>query len=801
MSNAASPGATGPSSGNPNAQEEGLDGGRANAVIAKADALRDYFWSTEAVMNIRRPTPTFEPDNGVDFANGDQSALDAPGGGAAAAGFSEAIEFVHFGTIYKDARDRFTSPGAQPIDGTLNHHESVRPTAMRAMHYREALAREAILLAGFFRATKKAITYRFQGNSNASQAGGSGSGFGAVAGLMTGAADLVGGSTSKSILAEDEVEPFLKELNRIAEAIDAEEIAYETIHRAGIDLHVLRSSYERWLRTALARLDNSPPQKGMLGTIGDKLGAGSALGPLAGAAGAAGKALSGVAEKIAPIVSLVQNYATIVQDSFLHLALEYAVAMNPAIVTACRAMSVDAITRNAWPAFAVWHKPGPVVGAPPPPPPSARSGGIQGAIEDAVDDVRTTAEDVVTDVDNFLMRPVPRCPGGKFVAMAFQEPADANLEVRSVKLPELSARLVSAALRKHKIDPTGLGGVGTYVRDLLVEGSRVVVDFLHAVYGVSTGIQVGETIAKEQMLAAGRTHLLNKLIYLPLEKFGLLSPLRAIAPKFNGKAIVDAEQILARGLAKLHEVLGSSVGPKMDAILELTMKEVTDDLNAARAWAGPHFTMEAYLAALPTIYGKIVRHLVFGLVDLVLDLLAKQVLDPVLGSLGLPGVGKGGSPLGAANGLAGGPLGAVGKGAGLVGGEIDKLTQVVRDAKAKLDAADRVQKAAQQFLLKGMSTTDSEERRKAWQELGDSRAAFGKAKGAKTTKPGGDEAAAVPPAPDFPFRQRKKRGVGKVITDGELANVEALAKKKNAAWKSPADQASPASPGTKKERS
>lgn len=744
---------------------------KGDRATAYTDKARDGLWGAEDEFGkVERPAHDYRPRNGINFATGEQGALDAPGGGAAAASYSEPIEFVHFGTIYRDARDKFVPPkDPTPIDDT--EHMDPPPTEEhRAIHYRAALQREAILIAGFIRSTKRTVKYRFDpSNSSKSQDPG-----GAFAGVLMGTADIAGGAGSKSLIAEDEVAPFLQELTRVAETINSNTIEYSKLHQAGIDLNVLATSYHEWLKTAILRLKHEPAVGGgMLGA------AANVLSPLG-----IGGPLESVSKTIGPIIGTVQCFASITADSYLRMAFEYSNAMNPAIIDACRAMSVDAIRRKANPPFAVWNKP---------PAPRSKPKELNSAPggQSILQDVSDTKDEIV----NFLTRPVPRCPGGPFTDMAFEEKGGAGYDVRSKALPKLASKLVAEALGKHGVDVDEPGSFRDYIRTILEEGSRTVIDFLHAVYGVATTLPPDEAIEPAQMIAAGRSHLLNKLAYIPLERFKILGLVRGSGFSF-GNTKVNLESLLARGLNALQSALEPAL-KALDPILEFAMYELATDLDEARTWTTGNFTMEAYFAILPATYAKLVRHLVFFLVDTVLQLFTSCVLNPAMRAMGLPGVGDGSGPLGAASALAGGPLGAVTSGLGFLGDAAQRAGKAVRDAQAVGNAVARGLETAKDLSQRKYGSGCDNDK-----ALADGARAIDDIENAKSDEPEGRARKNSPSAADvaaktFPFPCRIVKAVGKRITDDELKKAQELAKKMDAAWKD-ADDSVQASAANKK---
>ena len=780
---------------------------KGDLATEQTEKVSKLLWGAEDEFgSIRRPEPTYEPENGVDFANGEKGALDAPGNGAAAAGFSEPIELVHFGVVYQDGREKFVAAkDPKPVDDTVNYEST--PDNVRAVHFRDALQREAVLLAGFLRATKLAVKYRHdttnsravpkapaeqpaptersegERNSNDREKS-AGTSLGGLAGALGGVADLTSGGTgSKSMISENELEPFFKELQRIAPTIDGQTIEYAKLHAAGMDLHVLRCTYEKWITKSLVRLDNKPVDKGMLDALSNSLNPLGLGGPVAK-----------VASVLGPIVKLVQKWATVTTDAYFHMTLDYSAAMTRNIVSSARLMSEDAIRRNAFPAFSVWMKPPPAVkdpNAPPAPPPSKPT-------------ILDEAKEAVNKVGNFLKQPVPRCPGTPFLDVAFEEPAPSKagtraedrkgLEQRSVELPQLATRLVGAALVKHGVDLEGLGVVGEYVRDVITEGCRTVADFLHAVYGVTTTVQAKDTIDREHMLAAGRTHLVNKLVYLVLEKLKILRFVRGSGVAF-GSVSLDPEALLMQGFERLASALEPAL-KAIDPILEFAMYELAADLNAARLWcttdpasapgAPPtgELTMEAYLAILPATYAKLVRHLVFFLVDTILKLVTDKVLNPALAAVGLPGVSgkpEDNSPLATAQKLAGGPLGLLGGNLGKAGDLVEKVSKKIRDVQELGNAIGKgVERAKDLADGKkygyGNGPNDNAMAEKSISDgIDDIKNAKGPDEQKKRAEAAKKEADLGAP---YPFPKRVVMGMGKAITDDELKAVVAEATKR-----------------------
>jgi hypothetical protein len=274
--------------------------------------------------------------------------------------------------------------------------------------------------------------------------------------------------------------------------------------------------------------------------------------------------------------------------------------------------------------------------------------------------------------------------------------------------------------------------------------------------------------------------------------------------------VIDPEALMGQGLARLESLLEPAL-KAIDPILAFAMYELADDLTDARAWCGgaavvdrvaadgriekvlvnDNFTVEAYLAILPATYAKLVRHLVFFLVDKILELFTTNVLNPALKAVGLPGVSndpKKSGVLGAADALAGGPLGAVTKNLGAAGDLVEKASKVIRDAQALGNAIGKGLERAKQIAEQGYGHGHNKDAEDSFNAGIDD---IKNAKGEDKSKPRKDKAAPAdtPPGDGYPFASRITLGVGKPITDGDITAAKAIAAKHKIAWRDTTDTA------------
>ena len=746
--------------------------GLTDALTAPLNSVEQVADTTENSLydSVHKKTDPYKADecvyrNGKDFtAVSSDGPLNAPADNSMAVSLSQRVEFIHFGHVYRDGRERFAH---DVLDDTKAYEKP--PVYARAIQYRGALEREAILLAGFLVATKRSLAEQYDTSAKSPQDGDKPSGAAALAGALQGAADLFGGATdTKTVISETELTPFFQELNRIAPTIDQTPIPYDALHQAGLDLHALRVTYYNWVVTSLKRLDSPTPDKG-----GGLLAALPVLGPV----------LSGPLSFMGPLITLAQKWSLLPMDVYHHMTIDYTRVMLKPVINGCRAMSEDALTRNAHPAFPVWNKPPepepePEPEEPPAPKPPWEGGNVgewttyqanhaKKKVEKAVDEKVDQAKAAVASANNWMTRPTWKTPGSAFLDIVFErnpEQGEAGAEVRTGKPAEHAVAIINTQLERFGAGFKDLGFFGPILSRMILEMCTVLADFTRGAYTVLPCLLPDEEVSHDQMLEAGRTHLINQLIYILLDKTSALGWLRqqqtGITLPVLGPLGVSAEGLLGRLLEKLHSVIDSQLSV-IDGILKIAMFELAEDLGAAKKWAGGHMTLEVYLATLPVEYAKLVRHLVFPLIDLLLHVVYDEVIGRAMGLL--PGLG--GGPQGWANAL-GGKVRSVGNWA-------HDAQQTIRDYDAKVTKIkDAITKgfnplglAEEKLGFKDASAADSET-----QKLEDEKKAILGAKG--ETKDRMASPTEAQPGPDFPFGSRKPSGEAKKIDDPTLKAIK-----------------------------
>jgi len=282
-------------------------------------------------------------DSAVKYYHGDWIGKPPDGVGASTAPYDlrvqdtgKIIELIHYGFVHGDYCTNFPH-GNLPDDGDAKLPQDPPMPGSRAIMYRAALEREALLLGGFIASTQQVLMDKEQGESGnsdptaamANAAGGSA--FGAVAGV---AGDLLGGGGSNSSggAKASDFSGVNDKLKGIGGTLNTASPTYTITHKAGVDLHQTRTNY----RTALDKVRNPPPAQPSSGLL-------SSFNALADMTGPVGK-----------VLELVEGIYTKVFDIYVGVYAELAAGNEPAIEKACHDLSLAEIQQNKMPIFAPW---------------------------------------------------------------------------------------------------------------------------------------------------------------------------------------------------------------------------------------------------------------------------------------------------------------------------------------------------------------------------------------------------------------------------------------------------------------
>jgi hypothetical protein len=543
------------------------------------------------------------------------------------------IEIIHFGKVHRDWARNFDHK--QPFDD-MKLVDLAGVVGSRAVGFRAALQREAVLLAGFARATQAALEAKDQGE-------------GATDDLLTAAADLLGGAsgTAQSAVAAD-LTPFLDKIDKqIWNLLNRPLIRYADLHTAGIKLHEVRVNLRVYVRQQLEAIKNPPKEeKGLLSDL-----------PLIGEIPIPGE--------LGEVIGLLQKVTGKLHDIQIGLIFHLLDAMQLPIEKACLAVSLDQLRGKTAPIYPAWF-----------PPPEAEEGeeapfanyqqddviggdlaaidplaDVNEAVQDGVgaaNDVVNTAVEKPMEVIDFLSKEVPPAPGNKHLADIFGAQTDPDG-------PFFGCEMLGKVCVASFGQAIGAGTVPTFMRgfvgDFVAQVFAVCAEFVRGVYGKLCSLEPAAVISTEELIKAARDHIVFKLIDVVLEKTtldGLLDELKFTIPGppplpsgFNWPT--GKELSLKPIIAMLKAEVSDGLAEVIDPVLEYAMAGMAERLNSQRAWAGPKaMTMEAHLAQLPGELALMFRNL-FGPVwgffsDTLMGALNNamgEVLGPAAGAVGM----------------------------------------------------------------------------------------------------------------------------------------------------------------------
>ncbi|MCC6521747.1 MAG: hypothetical protein IT373_03720 [Polyangiaceae bacterium] len=531
----------------------------------------------------------------------------APGPGGNRLALDDTVELVHMSRVHRDKRGLFHHAGElSDLDPKALDTES----RAHGLMYRAALEREVMLLGGLVRSFRRALDDSLK-QRGVPAAGAAGFGIGSLLGLL---GDLAGGPGSAAARpAPEDLDVFLTQVAATAQKLDQKELRYAALHDAGRTLHVVRSSYRKYLVDKLA-LANVP-----------RAAAAAGPGLLAGLPG-----MSAMPPEIGFVIAMLQKWPFIADELFLRMLMQCQLSMAPAIEAACGAVTLDALRKHRAPVYPPWWRPNdtaPGIG------PLVDETGIS-----ELDGPLGEADAAAREVIDFLSLPVALAPGSPFLDQAFQAATPSGwLGSQTQALAKIVAASFVAFFGK---------GMPVELKDFVTYMATFLADFLREIYARLLGPAGQKPIYHHDLVASARLHLVSKLIDGIIGSAGLASTL-GNGLSFNIQGI--PVNPLAGLVARLKELLAREVVPCIEPAIPFAMRGLAERLNGARRAAAKGHTMEAYLAELPAAHALLFQNVFFPL----WDRLAALLFDPVSAWLGKeagPLVDKVGENLGVARG-------------------------------------------------------------------------------------------------------------------------------------------------------
>lgn len=532
-----------------------------------------------------------EFENGEDLGapDGKRAAHDvAVGRGGNVLVLAETIEFIHFGTVYRDDAARF--PAAKTNDARAL--DLSRERGARGIMFRSALHRETILLGSFIRAQMAALVAE-------EQMMGSVGTIAAFASELFGAAGGFGDKPTAFDFA-----PYLEKVRPIGAELNKEEVDYPLLHKAGVDLHDARASYRTFLASYVDKRlgKKTAPGNGILDSV-----------PL----------LSGIVpDGFKNVLTVAQQMAFKVFDVHAAFVAEIALRMEPAIERASREMSIFAIRERSSPIFDPWR-------LPPHPPPEPKDlfnareikGKVPGAVKDYVqneygldvDEVVDDAHRIAGEAADFLSRPGGYTKGRPYLDMAFQiEPdfAPDRPDWASLKLADALGETAVASFERV---------VGLQLPEPIARAvSKITAlgaEFLRAVYGKLITLADDVDPTETEFHHAARDHLVHQVVEALIGMIPDVDKVRGLRRTVVG-VTVSVEALIARA----KEFIAREIGGALDGVVGFAMRDLHSMLMGVRntAKADKALTMEVYLGLLPVLFARMFRNIFFPIWDLLL---------------------------------------------------------------------------------------------------------------------------------------------------------------------------------------
>ncbi len=517
------------------------------------------------------------PDAKVTWHKGDNLGIPDPTEGGAHApedlrvhDGGVAIEFIHFGHVFPDSSLNFSH--ADKKDDELLDLENGAKS--RAIMFRAALEREAILVSGFMTGCQKAL------KEYEDSKGGLGDAIGMVSDFIGG-----GGGSSAGPKASD-VDAHGAKIKAAGAVINVAAVQYKDIHQAGIDLYQNYRNFEAFRN----KMIDSPP------------GSGGGPGLLSQVSAIAG-ALPGIGN----IVKIIQGIAFKMFDVYLGIYLRIGKEQEQKICNACRDITVNAIQTKFSPVYPVWH-PKPDA----PPDPNANSGTGIGFIDDA----KKTVDKTTKDIKDFFEGTSKDAPGAPFVDLAFgiappPAPKDGDPKPQIAPPKEIADLVVSAFKKAIDVD-----SLPDFLLTIIKEIVEIDAEFLRAMYKKLCEMDPKDPIVDEELLVAARKRLLQKLVDLLISQISILQKVKDFSVGVQGMNLSPG-----RALDAGEDELNKDLGEKLDPVLKIFVGQCVDVLEGVRQQADKNkaMTMEAYLGLFPYVLALNFRNTFFPVWDLLVD--------------------------------------------------------------------------------------------------------------------------------------------------------------------------------------
>jgi hypothetical protein len=534
-------------------------------------------------------------------------------------------EFVHYGKVHADTTDHFPHP-------KFDNEKDKKP-AGRAILFRDAAQREALLLHGFVSATKS-VHEELQKNRGA-------------AGALAGAVGSLLGSSGKEP-DPGSLKHLQDDITKAGGTLNDETADYVKIHKAAIDFHQTRADYTKFCEE---KLD------------------GYYLKKKDDPAGALLTSLPSVAGPAKTIFGILFKAFDIYFGIYLSLRKEY----EPVIEDACYRFSLDTVKKYATHTFSPWY-----------PPKKDKDGkdkdkdkdkkkdsGPLGDVTGAVDDVKDKADDIKKDITDVIGEgDDDKPPSGEdaikeIFAVFGSGPADdkkkdgdgkdgaATDDKKSDGGDGADAKKddtpspADAAKDKPKPKPAdglvcdGFNAVlGTdigFMKTPIGKMTWANVEFLKAVY-LKLAKDSSKKIDQDWLLETAHALIFDKIYGFIEDNVSFIKKVEDFNTDVQGQKL-GPKKLIDKG----KDALAQKVGAYADPVLKLMVGKLADQIEQIRSDADKDksLTMEVFLGRLPFLLAFQVRNTTFPLWDLLInEMLGKgnsaldTALKPVKGFIG-----------------------------------------------------------------------------------------------------------------------------------------------------------------------
>ena len=558
----------------------------------------------------------FVPDESLTaaVANSGNPAAPAPVGSPKSVALGlDAIEFIHVGQVHADTGKTFVHNSFDP--------KTAVPPAGRAIMFRDALEREAILLFGFVSSCKIAVTDTTKNR-------------GAVEEIGALASNLMGGGNKTSKPDPTQLDTFIGKIKTETGKVNVESILYKDTHETGKQLHMIRADYNAFCESLDAYYLKPPKSEGV-GAIGDAIGSAAANIPGVG-----------------KIFAVVQRIAFKFLDLYLAAFLELRKNHEKQIEVAIHKLTLEAIKSDYAehvPTFPVWFKkpePGEIEETADEAD-EAEEGddgnsistkkytdAAKEKVEEKVDAVKEKAEAVKKKGEK-IRDSIYDFAGAS--GAPDETPASAHLKgIFSVlKGPaETTAGATPGAadciIKGLDATLSDIGGVPKFMKTVIKEIMAGNIALLEDVFARLMANDAAAPINSQLLLDGGRHYLTDRITKAFTKLiFGMITGKDDLAFEvpMGGKTL-SAQQLLSK---QMDERLGKYVEP----VLQLCIGDLAGQLEASRAKAAANQanTMEVLLGRLPWLVAMMFRNTFFPIWNLVAEEAMGKISPPLKSAL------------------------------------------------------------------------------------------------------------------------------------------------------------------------